>query len=146
MLFGGARKQHGGLGQVMAVASVRSWKYRAATARLLRSARRSSDYTIRRAVVPAQPAMFVSSPAGNSKASVTRPFRKAGGGGLGRSFERDPALVGDDVRAGFDSETAADRDYSVVFNSSGDVDDSAMAQRRGKNSRAGKIEPTGGPR
>ena len=39
-----------------------------------------------------------------------------GGGGYGSAFDRDPAMVLDDVRLGFVSQLAASQDYGVVIN------------------------------
>lgn len=53
----------------------------------------------------------------------------AGGGGFGDPFERDPAAVARDVRAGFVSEAAARRDYGVAI-TAGAIDDTETARLR----------------
>jgi N-methylhydantoinase B len=56
----------------------------------------------------------------------------AGGGGWGDPAGRDPQLVARDVRLGYVSRTAAERDYRVVLGEDGDVDQAAtVAARRG---------------
>lgn len=52
-----------------------------------------------------------------------------GGGGYGDPFERDPALVRDDVRRGFVSMAGAETDYGVVI-SNGEVDIDATNRAR----------------
>jgi N-methylhydantoinase B len=53
-----------------------------------------------------------------------------GGGGLGRAIERSPARVAADVRDGLVSVAAASRDYGVVCDPAGIVDDSATTDLR----------------
>ena len=53
-----------------------------------------------------------------------------GGGGYGPANERDPAAVGRDVRSGYVSREAAARDYGVVVDSSGQVNEAATARLR----------------
>ena len=53
-----------------------------------------------------------------------------GGGGFGDSAQRDPALVGRDVRLGYVSREAALRDYKVVLGDDGAPDLSATAKAR----------------
>ncbi|MCW5771304.1 MAG: hydantoinase B/oxoprolinase family protein [Rhodospirillaceae bacterium] len=59
-----------------------------------------------------------------------------GGGGYGDPFERPVELVLDDVRRGFVSHAAAERDYGVVVGEAG-IDETATAARRGE-SRGGR--------
>ena len=55
-----------------------------------------------------------------------------GGGGYGDPFEREPGRVADDVRNGFVSVAAADREYGVVIDPvTFAVDEAATALRRG---------------
>jgi len=53
-----------------------------------------------------------------------------GGGGLGDPFERDAALVAEDVKAGLVSREAAERDYGVVLDTAGNVEPDKTAVRR----------------
>jgi N-methylhydantoinase B len=54
-----------------------------------------------------------------------------GGGGYGDPFEREPALIARDVRNGFVSVAAADREYGVVVDPvTFAVDVAATAERR----------------
>jgi N-methylhydantoinase B len=55
----------------------------------------------------------------------------AGGGGIGDPFERDPARVAADVRAGVVSVGGARADYGVVVDAAGRVDAAATAAARG---------------
>jgi N-methylhydantoinase B len=56
-----------------------------------------------------------------------------GGGGWGHPFDRDPALVLRDVRAGFVSPASAEQDYGVVLSAEGAaVDGAATASRRAR--------------
>ncbi|WP_108663682.1 hydantoinase B/oxoprolinase family protein [Acuticoccus kandeliae] len=70
-------------------------------------------------------------PPGNGKGKITIPpadsviVEMPGGGGFGDPLERDPALVAQDVRAGFVSVAAAREHYGVIVTASGDVDDRA---------------------
>jgi N-methylhydantoinase B len=58
-------------------------------------------------------------------------LRAGGGGGYGDPFERDPALVAKDVRAGYVSIEAARRDYGVVLDAqSFSVDEEATWRTR----------------
>jgi N-methylhydantoinase B len=55
-----------------------------------------------------------------------------GGGGYGDPFQREPGRVADDVRNGFVSVAAADREYGVVIDEATlAVDEAATAARRG---------------
>ena len=57
--------------------------------------------------------------------------RTAGGGGWGKPTERDPERVLDDVREGFVSRAAAERDYGVVLDENTmTIDDAATADLR----------------
>ena len=53
-----------------------------------------------------------------------------GGGGYGAAFERDPSAVAEDVRLGYVSAAAAERDYGVVLDETGMVDAAATEARR----------------
>ena len=53
-----------------------------------------------------------------------------GGGGLGNPRRRPAAVVADDVRQGFISAEAAQRDYGVAVNDDGAVDEAATAKLR----------------
>jgi N-methylhydantoinase B len=54
-----------------------------------------------------------------------------GGGGYGDPFQREPGRVADDVRNGFVSVAAADREYGVVIDEqTQSVDEAATARRR----------------
>jgi len=53
-----------------------------------------------------------------------------GGGGYGLAWQRDPEAVQDDVRQGYVSAVAAERDYGVVLTADGEVDFSATAKHR----------------
>jgi N-methylhydantoinase B len=55
-----------------------------------------------------------------------------GGGGYGPAADRDPALVARDVRLGYVSPAAAQRDYGVVVRSDFAVDEAATAVARRK--------------
>ena len=55
-----------------------------------------------------------------------------GGGGYGDPFRRDPAAVANDVRNGFVSRGAAERDYGVVIGSDFSIDEAATAAIRGR--------------
>ncbi len=57
-----------------------------------------------------------------------------GGGGYGPADERDPDAVGRDVQAGYVSPDAAERDYKVIVDASGEVNTAATDQLR----RAGR--------
>ena len=48
-----------------------------------------------------------------------------GGGGYGNASERDPEAVEKDVRLGYVSRDAAERDYGVALNEAGQVDAAA---------------------
>lgn len=54
----------------------------------------------------------------------------AGGGGYGNPLHRDSARVLEDVRLGYVSVRAAERDYGVVITDTGEVDDAATRARR----------------
>jgi N-methylhydantoinase B len=54
----------------------------------------------------------------------------AGGGGWGDPRERDPEAVARDVRGGYVSRAAAEREYGVVIAADGTVDEAATAARR----------------
>ncbi len=53
-----------------------------------------------------------------------------GGGGYGDPFQRDPALVGRDVRRGYYSIIQAEEWFGVVVDPAGEVDDGATLERR----------------
>ena len=53
-----------------------------------------------------------------------------GGGGFGAAHERDPLAVSRDVQMGFVSVEAAARDYGVVLDEHGVVDETATTKRR----------------
>jgi N-methylhydantoinase B len=57
-------------------------------------------------------------------------MQSGGGGGFGDPMERDPELVGEDVREGYVSPTVAHNVYGVVLTTSGDVDVYATRLRR----------------
>ncbi len=57
-------------------------------------------------------------------------IRTGGGGGFGSPWERDPTQVADDVRDGYVSREAAERDYGVVLDHFLVVDDEATARAR----------------
>jgi N-methylhydantoinase B len=59
----------------------------------------------------------------------------AGGGGWGDPAGRDPLLVARDVRLGYVSRGAAERDYGVILDADGAVDAIATAARRRGDSR-----------
>ena len=63
-------------------------------------------------------------------AGDTLTFMMAGGGGYGDPFERDPERVQSDVEVGFVSREAARRDYGVVIDDDGAVDEAATAKCR----------------
>jgi N-methylhydantoinase B len=54
----------------------------------------------------------------------------AGGGGAGPASARDPELVADDVRLGYVSPEAAERDYRVAIGEDGAVDRQRTARLR----------------
>ncbi len=54
----------------------------------------------------------------------------AGGGGFGDPFERDSAMVADDVANGLVSAASANADYGVILRDDGRVDETATAERR----------------
>jgi N-methylhydantoinase B len=54
-----------------------------------------------------------------------------GGGGYGRARERDPAAVADDVRLGYVTARAAEREYAVVVSADGVLDVEATQKLRG---------------
>ena len=53
-----------------------------------------------------------------------------GGGGYGPALTREPTWVAEDVRLGYVSRTAAERDYGVVLDPEGKLDIAATAARR----------------
>jgi N-methylhydantoinase B len=53
-----------------------------------------------------------------------------GGGGYGSPLEREAECVMDEVRAGYISRDVAERDYGVVLNPKGDLDEQATLSRR----------------
>lgn len=55
-----------------------------------------------------------------------------GGGGYGDPCRRDPAAVANDVRNGFVSRGAAERDYGVVVGSNFSIDEAATPAIRGR--------------
>jgi N-methylhydantoinase B len=55
----------------------------------------------------------------------------AGGGGWGDPAGRDPQLVARDVRLGYVSREAAERDYKVILNANSEVDEPATTVARG---------------
>jgi N-methylhydantoinase B len=65
-------------------------------------------------------------------------IRTGGGGGFGPPTERDPARVAHDVRQGYVSQAAAERDYRVVLDERGAVDEAATRRARGGRARNGK--------
>ena len=66
-------------------------------------------------------------------AGVTLTLSQSGGGGCGDSFTRPTEFVLRDVLDGYVSATAAERDYGVVFNDGGEIDESATAGRRSRH-------------
>ena len=63
-----------------------------------------------------------------------------GGGGFGDPATRDPERVARDVRLGYVSREAAQRDYKVVLRDDGTLDADATAQARaGAHERRGVI-------
>ncbi len=60
-------------------------------------------------------------------------IRSAGGGGRGDPFLREPWRVAADVRGGYVSPEAAERDYGVVLRD-GELDEAATAQLRANHS------------
>jgi N-methylhydantoinase B len=54
----------------------------------------------------------------------------SGGGGYGDPFERDPDLVGKDVRKGIVTVEGAARDYGVAVDASGRVDPASTGRLR----------------
>lgn len=67
-----------------------------------------------------------------------------GGGGWGNPFARDVDMVAGDVRRGFVTETAAARDYGVVF-ANGTVDQAATAKLRAEKGGANRPSFDYGP-
>ena len=65
-------------------------------------------------------------------AGDTLTFMMAGGGGYGDPFERDPKLVQSDVDVGFVTRAATRRDYGVVIDDKGAVDEAATAKCRAR--------------
>ena len=63
-------------------------------------------------------------------AGDTLTFMMAGGGGYGDPFEREPERVQSDVEVGFVTREAARRDYGVVIDDDGAVDEAATAKCR----------------
>jgi N-methylhydantoinase B len=63
-------------------------------------------------------------------AGETLTFMMAGGGGYGDPFERDPERVQSDVEVGFVTHAGARRDYGVVIDDDGAVDEAATAECR----------------
>jgi N-methylhydantoinase B len=59
----------------------------------------------------------------------------AGGGGWGEPFDRDPALVAADVESGKLTPDSARRDYGVVADGAGVVDEKATAALRARRRR-----------
>ncbi len=57
-------------------------------------------------------------------------FLTAGGGGWGDPLERELDAIAWDVRQGYVSREAAERDYSVVFDADGSIDRAATQERR----------------
>ncbi len=57
-------------------------------------------------------------------------LQSPGGGGYGAAFERPPELVAEDVRLGYVSRDAAERDYGVVLDGEGAVDAPATKKLR----------------
>jgi N-methylhydantoinase B len=68
-------------------------------------------------------------------AGDTLTFMMAGGGGYGDPFEREPERVQSDVEAGFVTREAARRDYGVVIDDDGAVDEAATAKCRASRSK-----------
>ncbi len=65
-------------------------------------------------------------------AGVTLTLSQSGGGGYGDPFTRPTELVLRDVRDGYVSPAAAERDYGVVIDSGGEVDENATEVRRSR--------------
>jgi len=53
-----------------------------------------------------------------------------GGGGYGIAIDRDPEAVAKDVRLGYVTQAAAERDYKVIVNDMGSVDQAATTNLR----------------
>jgi N-methylhydantoinase B len=70
--------------------------------------------------------------------------RTPGGGGYGDPFRREPALVARDVRRGYFSRSAAEKDYGVVLGDDLTVDAEATAIRRGWRQREAALNGRGG--
>jgi len=64
-------------------------------------------------------------------------IRTAGGGGFGRPWERDPALVLADIRDGKISQASAREQYGVISKADGDLDETATARARREISASG---------
>jgi N-methylhydantoinase B len=62
----------------------------------------------------------------------------AGGGGYGDPFERDPLAVAHDVKIGYVTRDAAERNYGVVLTEDGLVDEAATLAVRSTGSRDGR--------
>jgi len=58
------------------------------------------------------------------------------GGGWGDPMERDIAAIAWDVRQGYVTREAAERDYGAVFNADGSIDAAAIEERRRRQRRA----------
>ncbi len=65
-------------------------------------------------------------------AGVTLSLSQSGGGGYGDPFTRPAELVLRDVRDGYVSRAAAERDYGVEIDDGGEVDETATAARRSR--------------
>jgi N-methylhydantoinase B len=59
-----------------------------------------------------------------------------GGGGWGDPLERDLDAIAEDVKQGYVSRGAAEKDYGVVFGADGSIDAAATAKRRSELRRA----------
>jgi N-methylhydantoinase B len=58
-------------------------------------------------------------------------LESGGGGGFGDPIERSIDAVAEDVRLGYITPEAAERDYRVVFDKTANVDAAATARLRG---------------
>jgi N-methylhydantoinase B len=63
-------------------------------------------------------------------------LRSGGGGGFGSPLERDLAALERDVRAGYVTRAAAERDYGAVFEAGSDKIDAAASEKRRAEMRA----------
>ena len=133
---GGPGRHRGGLGQVMEIGNIEGAAFTVSSMfdrvnYAPRGRLGGADGACGRSILASGEAL---APKGRQivPAGDTLVLDMPGGGGYGPAFAREPALVAADIRDGLVSAEAALRDYGVVLEETGAVDEAATAAARAK--------------